>query len=237
MLARDAFVERKLIEGEKRFFRFSDSIFSNFNELGFVFKKFHNFGNAKERHLRVTPDFKQIIWSTFPELEVKGSIDASELLDCVKRDSTASRSSDGYCFTMLGTKRNLELQAKTEKEREQWVAYFRYFLKFNSRTTGKNEVIEKTSPEKFFEPSEPLDLKDTSKDPKEANVDDINRKRKLLVLLLKGNKFTKHSKTKHYDRLFWVSLVFDQLLWYCYITCHYNNIITSIIMLLLLFLL
>jgi hypothetical protein len=69
---------------------------------GFVFKKLHNFGNPKERHIRVTPDFKSIIWSTFPELVVKGSVDTIDLLDVVKRD-TGSNSKwscpkDGLCF-------------------------------------------------------------------------------------------------------------------------------------------
>jgi hypothetical protein len=42
-------------------------------------------------------------------------------------------------------------------------------------------------------------------------AEDLIRKRKLLCMLLKGTKFTKHSGGKRYERIFWVSLMFDQV--------------------------
>ncbi len=51
----------------------------------------------------------------------------------------------------------------------------------------------------------------------DSHSDDELRRRRLLVMLLKGTKMTKHSNKKTFDRLFWISLLMDQFLWSSYL--------------------
>ncbi len=111
---------------------------------GYIFLKYGSWGEPGYRLVYVSPDFKTISWKHVEEDKASGSIAINTFTDIklgrvtsnFKRKPPQSAEQEKLSFSLVGSKRNLDLEASSQEQMDNFIEGMKSVILWN-RAGGK----------------------------------------------------------------------------------------------------
>jgi len=111
---------------------------------GYIFLKYGSWGDPGYRLVYLSPDFKTIFWKHVEEEKASGSIPVNTFTDIklgrvtsnFKRKPPQSAEQEKLSFSLIGSKRNLDLEASSQEQMDNFIEGMKSVILYN-RALGK----------------------------------------------------------------------------------------------------